>query len=54
MEVLSIQGLIGKLQAHKEIVNEIKIDMVHKNAFQREIVMDIPKKVEGVNKDEEK
>jgi hypothetical protein len=33
MDALSIQGLMGKLQAHEKKVNKIQENMVHKHFF---------------------
>jgi len=47
MDFLSIQGLMGKLQAHEERVNRFKRMWVHKFFFfQNKMVLDIPKEEE--------
>jgi hypothetical protein len=53
MDVLSIKGLIGKLQVHEEIVKKFKKIWVHKNFFQSKKVLNISMGLEDVDKVEE-
>ena len=47
MDFLSIQGLMGKLQAHEERVNKIQKDVSAQTFFfQNKMVLDIPKEEE--------
>ena len=54
MDVLSIQGLMGKLQLDKEKVNEIQEDVgAQAFFFQSKMVLDIPNGLENVDKAKE-
>jgi hypothetical protein len=55
MDVLSIQGLMGKLQLDKEKVNEIQEDVGAQAFFffQSKMVLDIPNGLENVDKAKE-
>lgn len=50
MEVISIQGLMEKLQTHEERVIKIQEDVSTQTFFQIKIVLDVPKEVEYFNK----
>jgi hypothetical protein len=51
MDVLLIQGFVGKLQPHEKIVNKIQEDIGAKIFFfQRKMILDIPKGVKDVDK----
>jgi hypothetical protein len=43
MNFLSIQGLVGKLQAHEERVNKIQEDVGAQTPFSKKMVLDISK-----------
>jgi hypothetical protein len=56
MNFLTIQGLIGKLQTHKERLNDIQEDIGVQTLFsihyskRSKMVLDIPKEIEDVDK----
>ena len=53
MDFLTIQCLMGKLQAHEERVNEIQQDIGAQVLFQNKMVLDISNGVEDMDKAKE-
>ena len=54
MNFLSIQGLMGKLQAHEKRVNEIQDNVDVQDLFQKRMVLDILNEKEEDLKEEAK